>query len=55
MDQRSIKKSFLLYFFLSCVFFIGFFAIPNEVNAGELLQIAQSGADEDDDEDDEDC
>jgi hypothetical protein len=37
----------------------GLFAVPNEVNARELHQIAQSGADEEaeeaDDEDDEDC
>jgi hypothetical protein len=56
MDQHSIRRSFLLYLFLSGLFFNGFFAVPNEVNARELHQIAQSGADEEgDDEDDEDC
>jgi hypothetical protein len=57
MDQHSIRRSFLLYFFLSGLFFNGFFAVHNEVKASELPQIAQSGAGEegDDDEDDEDC
>jgi pilus assembly protein TadC len=56
MDQHSIRKFFLLYLLLSGLFFNGLFAVPNEVNARELKQIAQSGADEEgDDEDDEDC
>jgi hypothetical protein len=56
MDQCSIRKSFLPYLFLSVLFFNGFIATPYDVNARELLQIAQSGAGEDDDEDeDEDC
>jgi hypothetical protein len=56
MDQHSIKRSFLLYFFLSGLFFSGFVNAPIEVNAKELNQIAQSSAgDEGDDEDDEDC
>jgi hypothetical protein len=54
--QQSIKRSFLLYFFLSGLFFSGFVTAPIEVNAKELNQIAQSSAgDEGDDEDDEDC
>jgi hypothetical protein len=56
MDQHSIRRSFLLYLFLSGFFFNGFFTVPNEVNARELNQIAQSDAGEEgDDEDDEDC
>jgi hypothetical protein len=56
MDQHSIRRSYLLYLFLSVLFFNGFFAAPNEVNAGELKQIAQSGeGEEGDDEDDDDC
>jgi hypothetical protein len=58
MDQHSIRRFFLPNLFLLGLFFSCFFAVPNEVNARELYQIAQSGADEDgdgDDEDDEDC
>jgi hypothetical protein len=56
MEQHSIRRSFLLYLFLSGLFLNGFFTVSNEVNARELQQIAQSGADEEgDDEDDEDC
>jgi hypothetical protein len=56
MDQHSIRKFFLLYLFLSGLFFNGLFSVPNEVNARVLNQIAQSGSDEEgDDEDDEDC
>jgi hypothetical protein len=55
MDQRSIRRNFLLYLFLSGLFFSGFFTIPDKVNARELLQIAQSSAGEEEDDEDEDC
>ena len=57
MDQYSTrKKRYLLYIFFSGLLLYNFFIIPSEVNAGELLQISQSGeAEEEDDDDDEDC
>jgi hypothetical protein len=56
MDQHSIRRHFLLYLFISSFFYNGFFAVSNDVKAGELTQIAQSGdGEEGDDEDDEDC
>jgi hypothetical protein len=55
MDQRSIINSFLLHLFLSGLLFNGMLVIPNEPDASELPQIAQSSAGEDDDEDDDDC
>jgi hypothetical protein len=55
MDPHSIKKSFFLYLLLSGLFFSSF-ADLYEVNAEELLQIAQSGeTEESDEEEDEDC
>jgi hypothetical protein len=57
MDQHSMrKKRYLLYIFFSGLLLNSIFATPSEVDAGELLQIAQSGEAEDNDEDDdEDC
>jgi hypothetical protein len=57
MDQHSMrKKRYLLYIFFSGLLLNNFFATPSEVDAGELLQIAQSGeAEDDEDDDDEDC
>jgi hypothetical protein len=56
MDQHSMrKKRYLLYIFFSGLLLNNFFATPSEVDAGELLQIAQSGEAEDDEDDDEDC
>jgi hypothetical protein len=59
MDQHSIRRSFLLYLFLSGFICSGFIPASIEVNAKELKQIAQSSADDEgdegDDEDDEDC
>lgn len=57
MDQNSmIKKRYLLYLFFSGLLLNSLLATASEVDAGELLQIAQSGETEDNDEDDdEDC
>jgi hypothetical protein len=57
MDQHSMrKKRYLLYIFFSGLLLNSIFATPSEVDAEELLQIAQSGEAEDNDEDDdEDC
>ena len=58
MGQHSMrKKRYVLYLFFSGLFLNSLFATPSEVDAGEFLQIAQSGqtVDEDEDDDDEDC
>jgi len=59
MDQNSmIKKRYLLYFIFSGLLLNSLLATPSEVEAGEFLQIAQSGKTEnndEDEEDDEDC
>ena len=57
MDQNfRIKKRYLLYLFFSGLLLNSLLATASEVDAGEFLQIAQSGETEDNDEDDdEDC
>ena len=56
MDQHSTrKKRYLTYIFFSGLLLYNFFITPSEVDAGELLQISQSGEAEEDDDDDEDC
>ena len=57
MDQHSMrKKRYLLYIFFSGLLLYNFFITPSEVDAGELLQLSQSGeAEEEEDDDDEDC